>query len=267
MLVLAAALALARNPDIKWSAGLGVAIGLASLVRPEALGLVVLLALPLAWRGAGGFRRAARLVITVGCSLVVILPWVIRNEDALGTLTLSTNDGVTLIDANCHATYYGRYLGYLSGYCTPSHLTGNEAHQDATLRSRGLRYADDHLSRLPVVVAARLAATWGLFHPFRSSNDEGRNVTVSNIGVLFYYPLAALALLGAWALRRRRAELWVLVAPLVLVSLVSAATYGSLRLRYLAELPLVLLAAVGVSETRTRWLARRAEPEPAVAAS
>ena len=71
---------------------------------------------------------------------------------------------------------------------------------------------------------------------------------------MFYYPLAALAIAGAWALRRRRAELWVLLAPFVLTSLIAAATYGSLRLRYLAELPLVLLAALGAS---TLWSAGR----------
>lgn len=39
-------------------------------------------------------------------------------------------------------------------------------------------------------------------------------------------------------------ELWVLIAPLVLVSVTAAVTYGGdLRLRYLGELPLVLLAA------------------------
>jgi hypothetical protein len=252
---------------VKRAAALGLAVGLASLVRSEALALLVILALPLAWRGAGGATRAARLAVTIACALLVIAPWVIRNENALGTISLSTNDGGTLADGNCHATYYGRELGYLSGYCTPSHLTGNEAQQDATLRSRGLRYAADHLSRLPIVVAARLAALWGLFHPFRSSNDEGRNITISNIGVVFFYPLALLAAAGAWALRRRRAELWVLIAPMVLVTLISAATYGSLRLRYLAEPSLVLLAAVGASTLWTRGLARRAAQPQAVAST
>ena len=64
-------------------------------------------------------------------------------------------------------------------------------------------------------------------------------------GVLFFYPLAALALVGLFALRRRGAVLIVLVAPFVVVSLTGMATYGSLRGRYLAEIPLVVLAAVG----------------------
>jgi Dolichyl-phosphate-mannose-protein mannosyltransferase len=243
--VLATALALGRHPRVGWAAALGAAIGVATLVRSEALGLVVLLAVPLAWRGPGGSARALRLVVAVACGLVVVAPWVVRNERTFGTLTLTTNEGATIGWANCALTYHGPDLGYFNTACASAALPGNEAQQSAALRRRGLNYAEHHLGRLPIVLAARLARTWGLFHPFQGSIEQGRNVTVSNIGVLFYYPLAALALAGAWALRRRRSELWVLLAPIVLASLTAAATFGSLRLRYVAELPLVLLAAVG----------------------
>lgn len=261
ILVLAAALALARRPAVRRAAFLGAAVGLAALVRSEALALVVLLGLPLAWRGSAGRARALRLAASVVCAVIVIAPWVIRNENTLGTLTLSTNDGVTLAVTNCAATYSGSSLGYLDGYCVPQ-LTGPEAQQSATLARQGLHYAVHHIGRLPIVVLARLASTWGLFHPFRASVDEGRTASVSNIGVVFYYPLALLAIGGAWKLRRRRAELWVLLAPFLLTSLVAAATYGSLRLRYLGELPLVLLAAVGVGALWERLVMRRV-PGPA----
>ncbi len=151
-------------------------------------------------------------------------------------------------------TYHGPNLGYFDTACASPALPGNEAQQSAALRRRGLDYAEHHLGRLPIVLIARLARKWGLFHPFQGSTAAGRNVTVSNIGVVLYYPLAVLAVAGAWALRRRRAELWVLLAPLVLASLTAAATFGSLRLRYVAELPLVLLAAVGTDAlARTRF--------------
>ena len=269
VLVLASALALARRPGVRWAAGLGLAVGLASLVRAEAIGLVVLLALPLAWRGPGGATRVLRLAVTVACTLVVIAPWVVRNEEALGTATLSTNDGVTLAGSNCGLTYYGAELGSLDYNCPSSHLSGNEAQRDAELRSHALHYALDHAGRLPIVIAARLARTWGLFDPIQGrANNEGRNVTVSNIGVVFYYFIAALALVGAWALRRRRSELWVLLAPLVLVSLTAAVTFGGdLRLRYLAEPALVLLAALGVGAMRERRNARRLGRQPLVRTS
>lgn len=262
ILVLAVALALARRPGVGWGVLLGATVGVAALVRSEALGLVVLLGLPLAWRGPPGVGRALRLVTILASALVVISPWVIRNENALGALTLSTNDGVTLAFTNCASTYYGPNLGTLDAHCVPQ-LSGGEAQQSAMLQRRGLHYATHHAGRLPVVLLARLARTWGLFHPFRGSFAAGRNVTISNLGVVLYYPLAALAIAGTWFLRRRRAKLWVLLAPILLTDLVVVATYGSLRERYLAELPLVLLAAVGAGALADRWRLRsRAQPVP-----
>jgi hypothetical protein len=254
VLVLWAGVSLARQPDVKRAAMLGAGIGVATLVRSEALALVVVLALPLAWRGGGGRSRALRLLAAVGCALVVVAPWVVRNDIALGAPTLSTNDGVTLAWANCAQTYHGARLGYFDPACANHPLAGNEVHQSAVLRRQALRYASDHIGRLPVVILARLARTWGLFDPFQGSNSEGRNPHVSDVGVVMYYPLALLAIFGAAAWWRRRPEFWVLMAPIVLVTLTAAVTFGSLRLRYLAELPLVLLASLGIQAlSRRRW--------------
>jgi Dolichyl-phosphate-mannose-protein mannosyltransferase len=266
ILVLAAALALARHPSVKWAAGLGIVVGLAAMVRPEALALALLLGLPLAWRGPAGRSRAVRVVATVACALLVVAPWVVRNASVFGTFTFTTNDGITVANTNCASTFYGPNIGYIDKACTQQGLTGNEAHQTAELRSDGLRYARDHAGRLPFVVAARVARTWGLFHPFRASMDEGRNVTFSNIGVVVYYALALLALGGAWTLRARRVELWILLAPIVLTTIVAAGTYGSLRLRYLAELPLVLLAAVGAGAVWGQLSSRQRSTTQPVAA-
>jgi hypothetical protein len=246
VLILGLALALARRPSTRYAALLGAAIGLAALVRSEAVGFIVLLALPLAWRGPGGWSRLGRMSVSVACMLIVIAPWVARNADTFGSPILSTNDGVTTLWSNCPLTYSGPHLGYFDASCRPSAPpTGNEAHQAAQMRRQGIRYAEDHAGRVPIVVAARVGRTWGLFHPFQGSTAAGRNVTVSDIGVIVYYPLAVLAAVGAWALRRRRVELWVIVAPFFLATLTAVATFGSLRLRYVAEPSLVLLAAAG----------------------
>lgn len=261
VLVLAAALALVRRPQAGRAALLGAAVGVAALVRSEAIALVVLLCLPLAWRGSGGLARVLRLSVTVVVALLMVAPWAARNEARLGTLALSTNDGVTIGWSNCDSTYHGAKLGYFDPDCVPV-PRGSEAHQAAVLRRTGLRYAEHHAGRLPVVLAARLARTWGLFHPFQGSSAVGRNVTVSDIGVLAFYPLAVLAFLGArWLGRdRRRAELWVLLAPALLTSVAALLAFGSLRQRYIAELPLVLLAAIGVA-------ARPLRPAPSLAST
>ena len=135
--------------------------------------------------------------------------------------------------------------------CAPRE-TGDEAEQASKLSRHGLDYARDHAGRLPVVMAAaRLAGTWSFYDPFRFP-DPGRNETVIRVGIYFYWALVPLAVLGAVWLRRRGRPLWVLLAPIGVVCLVAMATYTSIRLRYLAEIPFVVLAAAGVVALSSR---------------
>jgi len=57
-----------------------------------------------------------------------------------------------------------------------------------------------------------------------------------------------LAVVGVVALWRRRARdaLWVLLVPVIIVTLNTAITYGQTRFRAVAEPSLAVLAAVGV---------------------
>ena len=71
-----------------------------------------------------------------------------------------------------------------------------------------------------------------------------------------YYLVAVAALAGAWVLRRRGATLLVLLTPVLVVTLSSAASFGLPRFREAAEIALVVLAAAAVD----RPLARRATP-------
>ncbi len=227
-----------------WRAALvGAGVALATLTRSEALLLLPVLALPLAWRGPGGRARWLRLGAAVAACAVLLAPWVIRNWSVFDRPLLSTNDGALLAWTNCDQTYHGHYLGYLVPECAP-HVTGDEAEQASKLSRHGLDYARDHAGRLPVVMAARLAGTWSLYDPFRFP-DPGRNETVLRIGIFFYWALIPLAILGAVALHRRGRPLWVLLAPIAVVCLVAMATYTSIRLRYLAEIPFVVLAGAG----------------------
>jgi hypothetical protein len=237
-----AAWRLGEHPTVGRAALVGVGIGLAALTRSEALLLLPLLALPLAWRG-GGRERWLRLGAAGACTLVVLAPWVVRNWVVFDRPLMSTNEGTTMAWTNCDETYHGPNLGYKSISCQRT-VSGDEAQQSSQLRRAGIDYARDHASRLPVVVAARLAGTWSLYKPFRVE-DPGRSKDVVRVGVLFYYPLAGLALVGLFALRRRGAPLLSLLAPFVVVSLTGMATYASVRGRYLAEIPLVVLAAAG----------------------
>ena len=241
---------LGERPAVWRAALVGVGIALATLTRSEALLLLPLLGLPLAWRGPGGRVRWLRLGAVVAACAVVMAPWVIRNWSVFDRPLLSTNDGALLAWTNCDQTYHGRYLGYLVPECAPV-VTGDEAEQASKLSDHGLDYARDHAGRLPVVMGARLLGTWSFYDPFRFP-DPGRSETVLRIGIFFYYALVPLAVIGVVALRRRGRSLLVLLAPIGVVCLVAMATYTSLRLRYLAEIPFVVLAAAGVVALSSR---------------
>jgi 4-amino-4-deoxy-L-arabinose transferase-like glycosyltransferase len=237
-LVLLAAYRLRDEPTGWRAAALGAAIGLAALTRPEALLLLPLLLVP-RWRW---------LAVACLATALVVLPWTIRNWSAFDRpVLISTNDGVTLAGSNCGPAYHGRDVGSFTTSCIePMRYPDNEARQAAVYRSDAASYAGDHLGRVPVVVAVRVLRLWGLYQPTRLAYDaQNRRLAVQEAGVLVSYVLIALALFGCVVLRRRREPLQVLLAAIWLVTITAALTYGGLRLRHAAEIPLVVLAATG----------------------
>jgi hypothetical protein len=202
-----------------------------------------LLALPAAW------RRWRLLSVVLVATVVVVAPWTVRNWTTFDRpVLISTNDGVTLAGSNCAATYHGRDLGSFDTGCIgPLRFPADEARQAAQYRSDAASYAGDHLGRLPVVTGARILRVWGLYQPTRLAYDaQNRRLAVQEVGVLFSYLLIPFAVFGVVVLRRRGEPLFILLAPVLLVTITCALTYGGLRLRQAAEVPLVVLAAVGM---------------------
>jgi hypothetical protein len=240
---LLAAYRLAERPSAGRAALVGLAIGLATLTRSEALLLVPLLALPLVWRG-GRYGRGWRLLASVGCTAVVVAPWVLRNVAEFDRAVVANNDGGLVAAANCHPAYHGRDVGSALERCVPV-VKGDEAEQARAQRRHGVDYARDHAGRVPVVAAFRVLRTWSLYQPAREAAEQGRSENVQKLGIAFDYLLILLAIPGLIALRRDRTALIVVLAPVVLVTVVAAATYGFVRLRHPAELSLAILAANG----------------------
>jgi len=167
--------------------------------------------------------------------------------------------------ANCDTTYAGRDLGGWDFGCLPAHVgSGNEAEIAARLRRRGLDYARNHLGRVPVVIAARILRPWGVFRPgeqiAQRVSGEGQRRRVDWIGLACFWALVPLAIAGAALLRGRGQPLFILLAPFVLVVLVSATGYGVLRFRTPADPVVIALAAVALDALLRRW-------RPAVVAS
>lgn len=255
---------LIRDPTLGASAWLGAAIGVTILARAEIALYLPLVVLPVVlWmRDLDLGRRIGRIAVIGGVAVAVLLPWttynVLRFERPVA---VSTNDGLTLLGANCDQVYEGPALGIWTGACAEAvPAEGDQSEVSATYRRAALDHVADNLDRVPVVVAARLGRVWGLYQPLQTasfSEGEGRERWASTAGMWFYYPTAVAAVAGAVVLRRRRTPVWPLLGTAVMVTLTAAALYGLTRFRVPAEVSLVVLAAVAVDAVLRRIEAAR----------
>jgi 4-amino-4-deoxy-L-arabinose transferase-like glycosyltransferase len=249
---------------------LGVLCGLATLARSELILTVplVLGVLALTARDVSWSRRWQWVVIGGLVSAAVIAPWVGYNLSRFDKpVYLSAQLGGTVVAANCESTYYGKYLGFKDYACQsaaaaeakktkPSFDRLSAADKDAEFGRIGNQYVKDHLSRLPIVVAARWGRILGVFRPAQEVHAEHRDFELEPwVGYLLtisFYFAAALSVAGIVGLRRRRERVWPLLALPVIVLVSVALTFGQTRYRAPAEVSLVLLGAVGI-DLLVRW--------------
>ncbi len=245
-----------KRPNAGRAAALGVALGLAALTRGEGVALFVLTLLYLAF----AIRRVVPLAVIGACFIVVLAPWTIRNAVVFHRFVPIANDsGSVVAGANCHSTYYGSEIGGWDIRCVHPY-PGNEAQVSSQQSDAGVRYARDHLLRLPLVMVVRWLRVWSLYAP--GSVPEGRSGALQDLGVLMYYALLIPAAFGVIALRRRRQPVGILVIPFIVVSLTAILTFGFVRFREPADIALVILAAPGLQDLARRVKERRAAGRP-----
>ncbi len=245
---------LARQPTVWLAVGLGVSVGLAALTRAESILLVPLLVVPLVllFRSSALRRRIQLLAVATGATLVTIAPWVgynlVRFEHPV---FLSSNLELTLLSANCDDTYHGPFLGFWSLGCGSRFKPpkGDASVQERFYRDKVREYVSHNKSRVPVVVFAREGRTWGFFNANQQitiDQIEGKELNVSRVALGMFYALVAFGVVGAIALRRRHVPLTPLLAVIASVAVTVGFVYGTTRFRAPAEVPLVLLGAIGV---------------------
>lgn len=250
------AYALRARPRTTTALLCGAVCGLAALARAELILFVPLLAVPAAITARGPNRKEhMRLAVSaVAAAALVVGPWVLYNVSRFKETTfISTNDGLALAGSNCGPVYSGTGIGltFLEPPCIDQpQPRGDQSQVSDVYRRRAIRYMRAHASRVPLVVAARVGRTWGVFRPkdMLSYNlGEGRERWVTLLGLLAYYPLAVLGIAGGWFLvRQRRGQLWPLLVPVATVTIGVAVTYGQTRFRSAAEPTIVVLAAVAL---------------------
>jgi len=245
----------AASPSYRRAVLCGAIVGLGALARSELILLAPLIAavmMIVGRRSALRFGRQAGAVVVA--TVAVIAPWTIFDATRFDRpVLLTTNEGPLWLGANCEDSYYGPALGGWSLFCVVDAHIGENG-EDTSVRSSeqrrlGLEYASDHLTRLPVVVVARIGRTLDLYDVgslVHGDVGEERERLASWAGIVSFWILAPLAVLGAF--RLRRLHLAVLLLPIVVVAATTVVFYGGHRIRASAEPVIVILAACALNQ-------------------
>ena len=248
-----------RDPTRRQALLFGIVGGLAALIRAELLLFLPLVATAVMLRSRLPWReRCLRYAVAGFSALLVLSPWLVRNLLVFEEPVLLSNGvGTVMVQANCDRTYSGEHLGYWQitcGHPQPYGPAGellDESERDAVVRERALDYMDANRQRLvTAVIPARVGRMWAVYRPIQQIRldvlVEGRSMAVSTLGLVQYYVLMPLALLGAILLWRRRGPLLAVTAWIPIVTLTAAAAFGNTRYRTAAEMSVVILAAVAI---------------------
>ncbi len=241
------------RPDRRRWVALGLLGGAVALTRNEGvvLAVLVIIATAAAVSTARCPRRLRFAAVALGVTILVALPWVVRNAIRVeGVRGVAANPGATIAGANCEETYYGDRIGGWHFFCLEIDRwhtsSASEADFYGDLASEGIEYATGHIERWPVVVTARLGRVFSLYEPVEEvllASNEGRHQRFELVGVGLYYVTVAGGTAGLMLLRRRRVAIGPLLAP-VAVAALAALLHGNPRIRFAAEPTLLVATSV-----------------------
>ena len=234
-----------------WAAvGAGLLFGLAILTRETVLYFLPFAALWLAWRRPGGVRRAALVVVA---SLLVVLPWTVRNWVVFDAFVpVSTAGALNLWQGNTRLTRQEVYEEYwaVRGRI-PKYEHARARALEAILERQPLWILEKLRSELPEFWAVHAQP---IVHVERGAYGIVRRpLALAAVAVVLVPYLAVLALfvVGLSRLPSGRAPLLVL-AFLVFYVLLHVAAHGYPRYRLPVMPALFLVAAHGAWALRTR---------------
>ena len=237
----------------------GAVGGLAVLTRAEFIIVIPFLALPILRNSHQTLKKRLSRYFLVGIIVASVLaPWVVRNLIQFEEpVLLSNGSGILLAQTNCEATYFGDkqgYWEYLCGLPQPVGKDGkpsDESVRDKEYRSRGIEYAAELKGRLfGHVIPKRVARLWGVYSPLEQLRAdklvEGRNFSLSLIGLFQYYSLIPLSIFGLIKLKAKKRPLLPILTIPIITTLVAAASMGTTRYRVSAEISIIILSSFGI---------------------
>jgi hypothetical protein len=243
--------------DRQW-VGAGVAIGLTLLTRPNGYLLVAVFAAWFWWQL--GWRRAAAFC---GVALVLLVPWLIRNEVQVGTFRATTSEGFTLAAMySPQAQQAGTFLdpAFSTAYDDPEIRLSqfDEAEWNRTLTDLAFDGLRDDPGYVLHVVGRNATGFFELDPSINrlAERDDGRHHRFRTWTLPLFYAVTVVGLIGLWWYRRSPA-VWLLAACVGQFVVVSLVIVAPPRLRA----PFDLVCCIGVGLFAARVSARQPSSE------
>lgn len=236
-------------------AAAGALLGCAGLVRPALLALVVPVALGiLIWRcrwGAG---------IVIACTLLTLVPWVVRNQALVGEPVLAGGTSATLYGSAMQwqgkvgYTFDGPELRRYVGALQPAILRANA--QGGTTAEKEIRVEDelgaearDQFSKVTATdvlreLPQRIAYLWAVADYPQVSGYRFWH----GIAQIQHFALLLLAAVGAWFAVRDLRRFWPVLSVPVALTLTHLIVLAEPRYSIPGRPALIVLAATGLAQ-------------------
>lgn len=253
--------ALPREASAKWSVGLGAGYGALLMLNPAPLSIAPAIALVL-WLQSGSaarFVRSAALFFVA--ALAVCLPWMLRNQEVIGTLALRPNFGVELMignhdAANGHPEPYKYHPSHVEAELARYRELGEVAYSHEC-GQRAWQWIAEHPGEFVMLSLRRVQLFWvGDFPLADPRQSAGRGAARDPMSWLKFVAFAAVGVLALIALIRiplARHHRALLAGILALFGAPYFVTHVSERYRFPID-PLLVLLATALC---VAWLDRR----------
>jgi len=227
---------LRMQQDWRWLVAAGVCAGLGCLVKPS-IWYLTAFSFPFLLLAMRNWRRAAMLVIgLVAIQIVVVLPWMLRNQRRLGKLTLTTMTGGSLYESLGEGATGGPATTIVKWPQMPPGVT--EAQRDALLRRAAWQHALEHPGRTAQLSLRKFCRFWSPILNFSSFRKWQYHIMSAG----WCMPVMASFFVGAWRQQKTyRCWLWLL-APVFYFTILHSIFVGSVRYR-VPIMPLICCVA------------------------
>ena len=267
------ALRMRRSPDpLRWAMATGLFTGLAALTHVSAIVLIIPLGVAaMSVVPVVGRREVAGLLVLIASTLITLSPWLIRDGLVMHRFVPITDaSGITLAGTyNARSAQAQPPYSFVNYRQVPAdadiarrapHLT--ETQLSSRLDGRTLSYVAHHPSSI-------LGAAWhntlrlfelegsGAWH--QSAQAIGLSRAAAEIGVICFWVLCGLGLLGLVAPAGLRAPGWLWGVPVAMWLVTVLVNAQTPSFRSAIDPFLILLGARGIARV-ARWIRTRPAP-------